>query len=800
MSYTSNPINSQSLNGIISLSDGVLNIEDGVISNIQLLKVVGNTELDGNLVVDGKISCAYTALLGSDVVNKAFVDDAFNTNSRFLKVDGTNQMNADLNMNTNKLNNVSYVSNPTQLNFQIGTQLPLIIQSNQSSIAVPLIFNLASGGVGINLNGSNITYCGSIHGYNNTNLILSYYNGVVVSPKISLTSGKTLITDGLKISNIGIDMSGNSINLLGNGVADGDGINKKQMDDADNLRLKLDCLSAMTGDLNMNNHSIFNVSALNSPSGYNLNLQLANANVLQLSTTSSTFSKFITFNFTTGTGINMNSNSITNLSNGVADGDGINKKQMNDADNLRLKLDGTTPMTAVLNMNSFGINNVPILQAGASISLKILTATIMQIQALKVLMSMPIDMGGKLINVMANGVLSTDAATKGQMDTADLLKMDKANGVGTGQMTLTHTASSLKLVSTLSQGNLILQNPIGSLIDFWNGSEAPIASITSNNAGSYLNFSVGATIGTGLRITNTSINCNLPTNITGNLNISSGELNMNNNTITNTSNIHSFGTNPIYLTNNNVAKVKIDASGITMQNSGNINLLGNNILNVNYIDSNGTTPLYFANSGVSICQVDSSGFVMSSQKNINMNGSNINYLANSIASSDAVNRYEISNSLIPLANWRSGETIQTVLKGSELGQLKNNSSIGAGYIGGMTYPLSIFYSFSFTPKSPTSMIYATFDGSYNATGTNTNDMFKSFIGTTIAGTSTSRMLHDCLTGGFGLRGVSCFPIHACWNNTTTTAYTIGCYFDLQGSDDYLTFNTQFSVKIEEIKI
>ena len=147
MSYTSNPINSQSLNGIISLSDGVLNIEDGVISNIQLLKVVGDSELDGNLIVDGKITCAYTALSGSDVVNKAFVDDAFNTNSRFLKVDGSNQMNADL---------------------------------------------------------------------------------------------------------------------------------------------------------NMNNHSIFNVTALNSPQGYNLNLQLANANYLQLSTTSTTFSKFITFNFTTG--------------------------------------------------------------------------------------------------------------------------------------------------------------------------------------------------------------------------------------------------------------------------------------------------------------------------------------------------------------------------------------------------------------------------------------------------------------------------------------------------------------------
>ena len=167
-------------------------------------------------------------------------------------------MNADLNMNTNKLNNVSYVSNPTQLNFQIGTTLPLIIQSTQSSIAVPLIFNVASGSVGINLNGSNINYCGSIHGYNNTNLILSYYNGVVVSPKISLTSGRALITDGLIIGNVGLDMSGNSITNIPNGVADGDGINKLQMDTADNLRLLLGG-GTMSGGLNMGGNIITNL-------------------------------------------------------------------------------------------------------------------------------------------------------------------------------------------------------------------------------------------------------------------------------------------------------------------------------------------------------------------------------------------------------------------------------------------------------------------------------------------------------------------------------------------------------------
>ena len=98
MSYTSNQINSQSLNGIINLTDGVLNIEDGIISNIQSLKVVGDSELDGDLIVDGKISCAYNALLPSDVVNKNYVDDALNNNSRFLRVDGTNKMNANLNV------------------------------------------------------------------------------------------------------------------------------------------------------------------------------------------------------------------------------------------------------------------------------------------------------------------------------------------------------------------------------------------------------------------------------------------------------------------------------------------------------------------------------------------------------------------------------------------------------------------------------------------------------------------------------------------------------------------------------
>jgi hypothetical protein len=167
---------------------------------------------------------------------------------------------------------------------------------------VPLIFSLASGGVGINLNGSNITYCGSIHGYNNTNLVLSYYNGVVVSPKISLTSSTTQITDGLKMNNLGIDMNSKLINFLGDGLISTDGVNKGQMDNADNLRLKLDGTTPMVANLNMN-------------------------------------SKLINL-----------------LGDALISTDAVNKGQMDNADNLRLKLDGTTPMAANLNMNSKLIN------------------------------------------------------------------------------------------------------------------------------------------------------------------------------------------------------------------------------------------------------------------------------------------------------------------------------------------------------------------------------------------------------------------------------------------------------------
>ena len=119
-------------------------------------------------------------------------------------------------------------------------------------------------------------------------------------------------------------------------------------------------------------------------------------------------------------------------------------------------------------------------------------------------------------------------------------------------------------------------------------------------------------------------------------------INMNGNDITNTANIHSNLTNPIYFNNNGVAKVKIDASGITMQNSGNIDMNSTKIIN----------------------------------------------LVSGINPNDAVNRNDIATSLIPITAWRSGETIQKVLKGYWLNDLKNNPAVYAGQIGGLSAALA----------------------------------------------------------------------------------------------------------------
>ena len=247
MSYTSNQINSQSLNGIISLSDGVLNIEDGIISNIQSLKVVGNTEMDGDLIVDGKISCAYNAILGTDVVNKTFVDDAFNNNSKFLRVNGSNQMTSNLNAGSNFIYNVLDPSGNQDASTKFYTDTADNLRL------------LKSGGI----------MSGTLNmGPTTQNKIINLLAGTDLLDCVNKSQMDT--SDNLRLLKSGDTMTGTLnmgpttqnkiINLLA-GTDLLDCVNKKQMDDADNLRLSKSG-GVMTGDLDISGNNIININNL----------------------------------------------------------------------------------------------------------------------------------------------------------------------------------------------------------------------------------------------------------------------------------------------------------------------------------------------------------------------------------------------------------------------------------------------------------------------------------------------------------------------------------------------------------
>ena len=674
------------------------------VSQIDLSKKInrGGDEMTGNLSLGNKyINNLATPLTALQAVNKTYCDSAIATSGgSFLPLSG-GTMSGNIAFGGNNITAVNNVSaqGGSPLNLQIGTTNVLQLQPSQALLSLPISINLTALATGIAFNNTKIISCNSISGNLNTNLVLNYLNSAsTILPKISLTATQTLITDGLKIGNNWIDMSGNAIVNIPNGVADGDGINKKQMDDADNLRLKLDGSTPMTGNVNCNGNNITNIGNLQSQIGSPLNLQIGTTNVLQLQPSQAVLSLPININLTAlGTGIafnntkimscnsiagnintnlvlnylnsastilpkltltsgqtlitdglkignnwiDMSGNAIVNIPNGVADGDGINKLQMDTADNLRLKLDGSTPMTGILNMNTYSINNVPILHAGTTISLRIATTTIMQIQATKVIMSKPIsvsstiglgnvgidmestkitnvysltsyannnlifnylsginvlpkitltstktqitdgllinsggiDMNSTLITSLGNGVFATDAVNKGQLDAVNNIKMNSLNGAGTGLMALTNTGVSLKLTNSVGSGNLILESVGNPIISFDNiTTHTPIALMLVNTTSENLYFYHTSSYTPSLMLNSTSVNCYLPTKISGGLTMTTG------------------GSSPIDMSGNNIANALITTptivAPIQTSTSSTYTTINNTNLNIGYTASN----------------------------------------------------------------------------------------------------------------------------------------------------------------------------------------------------------------------
>lgn len=122
MSYTAQQTTTQSLSGIISLTDGVLTIEDGKISNISSLDVKGDSLFEGNIEVVGTITGDV------DIDAKQFVSSG---NSNFYK-NNTVHSNAT-SQNINKIKCNQLVSKSSTLKDVLVKNLTLTQQNTPLS-------------------------------------------------------------------------------------------------------------------------------------------------------------------------------------------------------------------------------------------------------------------------------------------------------------------------------------------------------------------------------------------------------------------------------------------------------------------------------------------------------------------------------------------------------------------------------------------------------------------------------------------------------------------------------------------
>jgi hypothetical protein len=285
MSYTSQPTNSQSLNGIISLTDGVVTIEDGTITGLDSINLVdlqvSDTATIENLVVNnqidmtsGKITNLANGSNSNDAVNKSQLDlkaDTTYVDTNFLnKTTATTQIvNSNLNMNTtNKIINLANGSssndavNKSQLDLKADTTYvdtnflnkttatTQIVNSNLNMNTTNKIINLANGST-------------SNDAVNKSQLDLKADTTYVDTNFLNKTTATTQIVN----SNLDMNTTNKIINLA-NGSTSNDAVNKSQLDlKSDTTYLDTNFLNKTTAtaqivnsNLDMNTKRIYNLA------------------------------------------------------------------------------------------------------------------------------------------------------------------------------------------------------------------------------------------------------------------------------------------------------------------------------------------------------------------------------------------------------------------------------------------------------------------------------------------------------------------------------------------------------------
>jgi hypothetical protein len=273
---------------------------------------------------------------------------------------------------------------------------------------------------------------------------------------------------------------------------------------------------------------------------------------------------------------------------------------------------------------------------------KIGTTTVMQTQVNQLLMSLPINMGGKSLSNLANPTSNTsDATNKLYVDTEDnkRLKLDGSSAM-TGDLNMnSKNITNLNAISSASH----IYNIIGgqTIIDIdsttcvfnkYISIMAVNTGILMNNTSIELCKSINGFTNSNLLINYYTGSANLVkltitsgrTLITDGLKISNVGIDMSGNTITNLSN----GSNAGDAVNKSQLDLKLNLTGGTLSNTltfsgGGIDMSGYNITKVSNIYSNTTNPIIIHHNNVPIVQIDASGITMQFAADINMAGGEI---------------------------------------------------------------------------------------------------------------------------------------------------------------------------------
>ena len=239
-------INTLQLDRISDLARITTN-EQGIQTNTIALTTLGNDVLrkDGSVLLD----VGYMPTQSQSIATKTYVDNSIGGSTQFLKIDGSNSMTGDLELNGNDL---KIDGNTSKLYIENSSNnLVMASQNNLMFVRAGAIdAEVTAAGINmykrLDMGQQNITNAALINGYN-----LSTFNSDIVTNTGNIATNTNAIS--VNAGNIAVNTSAISTNA-GNIAANTSAISTK---------LPL-AGGTMTGAINMDNNGIFNVSYLSS--------------------------------------------------------------------------------------------------------------------------------------------------------------------------------------------------------------------------------------------------------------------------------------------------------------------------------------------------------------------------------------------------------------------------------------------------------------------------------------------------------------------------------------------------------